>query len=286
MARNRRARTLKGDQRGEPKRGRPGSNWGDACVGGASLDLAELGFTSPGTIAGNSIVDREGPPIRSKVEPQTRFLGAIAWISTFQFFVAQVVVQLAWRTPFSLRRNYISDLGNTVCAPFPPGSDMLVCSPWHAGMNASFALTGVLLVLGAALLRHAKHGMLWKSGLALVALAGVGFVLVATFPENVRAAPHRFGAALHFVGGNLGLILLGAVLLGSRARSRWATLTIATGALGLLATALFVTGHDLGAGHGGMERLAAYPVPLWTTVAGVGLAREARAHVRGLRSSS
>jgi hypothetical membrane protein len=148
---------------------------------------------------------------------------------------------------------------------------MMVCSPWHAGMNASFALTGVLLALGAVLLRRAQQArLLWQSGLALVALAGAGFMLVAIYPENVRAAPHHFGAALHFVGGNLGLILLGAALLQSRARTRWALLTIASGVSGLLATALFVSGHYLGAGHGGMERLAAYPVPLWTTIAGIG----------------
>jgi len=211
------------------------------------------------------------------VPGRTIFVGAAAWIATFQFFVAQVVVQLAWPTPFSLRLNYISDLGNTACAPFPPGSRMMVCSPWHAGMNASFAATGVLLALGALLVRRARRGLLWKSGLALVALAGAGFVLVALFPENVRAAPHRLGAALHFVGGNLGLVLLGAALLRSRARAAW--LTIAAGILGLVATALFVGGHDLGAGRGGMERLAAYPVPLWTTIMGAALARTARRRV-------
>lgn len=39
--------------------------------------------------------------------------GAIAWIGTGQFFLVQAVVQLAWPIPFSLMRNYISDLGNT-----------------------------------------------------------------------------------------------------------------------------------------------------------------------------
>lgn len=226
---------------------------------------------------------RGGEPVRSTVERNT-LLGAIAWICTVQFFPVQAVVQLAWPTPFSLRRNYISDLGNTVCAPFPPGSSMMVCSPWHAGMNASFALTGVLILLGAVLFGTQHGTRLGKFGLALIAGAGVGFMLVATFPENMRTAPHRFGAALHFIGGNLGLVLLGAALRRSEARPRWALVTIAAGMLGLLSTALFVSGHDLGAGIGGMERLAAYPVPLWTTLTGLGLARETRLpkHANGL----
>ena len=60
----------------------------------------------------------------------------IVWMSAAQFFVAQAVTQSRWTTPFSLATNYISDLGNTECAPYPRGSDNFVCSPWHAAMNA------------------------------------------------------------------------------------------------------------------------------------------------------
>jgi len=56
-------------------------------------------------------------------------LGAIVWIAAIQFFIAQIVVQSAWTTPFSLTANYISDLGNTTCAPYPAGSTMYVCCP-------------------------------------------------------------------------------------------------------------------------------------------------------------
>ena len=43
--------------------------------------------------------------------------------------------------------------------------------------------------------------------------------------------------------------------------------------VGLVATALLVSGHDVGMGIGGMERLAAYPLPLWLMGAGVTLTR-------------
>jgi len=219
--------------------------------------------------------------LAQSVASRTILFGAIAWIATFQFFVVQLVVQLAWRTPFHLTQNYISDLGNTACAPFPPGSTVMVCSPWHSAMNASFVLTGVLLMAGSALSRAERETPLGASGLTLVALAGVGFMLVGFFPENVRTTPHRFGAALHFVGGNLGLVLLGiARLRGRPQQTRGAFFAIAAGALGLLATGIFITGHDLGAGRGGVERLAAYPLPLWTTITGISIARVKGANPR------
>ncbi len=207
-------------------------------------------------------------PATADAHPGFRSLGALAWISTLQFFIAQAVVQSAWNTPFRLTKNYISDLGNTACAPFPPGSDSYVCSPWHALMNASFLATGVAVVLGAWLLRDAfRPSRLRLPGVALVALGGAGFVLVGLFPENVNFPPHRLGAALHFVGGNLGLLVLGFALL--RTSRSLGAFSIVSGLVGLSATALFVSGHYVGAGIGGMERLAAYPLPLWATVMGV-----------------
>src|SRR4029077_8587406 len=86
---------------------------------------------------------------------RTVWLGAIVWVLAVQFFVAQIVVQSAWVTPFSLTQNFISDLGNTDCGPYPPDSGMYVCSPWHTWMNASFILLGLIILVGAALVRKA-----------------------------------------------------------------------------------------------------------------------------------
>jgi hypothetical protein len=49
-------------------------------------------------------------------------LGAIVWMLAIQFFIVQIIVQSAWATPFSLTTNYISDLGNTACGPYPADS--------------------------------------------------------------------------------------------------------------------------------------------------------------------
>ena len=204
-------------------------------------------------------------------------LGAIIWILAVQFFVAQVVVQLAWVTPFSLTQNFISDLGNTTCGPYPLDSNMYVCSPWHAWMNFSFVLLGLIILVGGALVRTAfPPGTFRAAGLTFLALAGIGIIAVGVFPEDVNIRYHRLGAAAHFVLGNLSMVALGISLRQSR-RPALAVYSIVSGVVGLLATALFISDHYLGLGIGGMERLAAYPLPLWLIAAGISFARNVQA---------
>jgi hypothetical membrane protein len=179
-------------------------------------------------------------------------LASIIWILAVQFFIAQVVVQSAWTTPFSLKQNFISDLGNTTCAPYPPDSSSYVCSPWHAWMNASFILLGLIILSGGALGRSAfPRGWFRAAGLTLLALAGAGIIAVGLFPENENIALHRVGAAGHFVLGNLAMAILGIALTmknehtvglkQTRKRPALAIYSIVSGVGGLVATALFIT---------------------------------------------
>jgi len=201
--------------------------------------------------------------------------GAIVWILAIQFFIAQIIVQSAWTTPFSLTANFISDLGNTTCGPYPAGSGNYVCSPWHAGMNTSFIVFGVIILLGAGLTWRAfPPGRTRTIGLALLVLAGPGPILVGLFPENVNITPHAIGAAAHFISGNLGIVVLGIAIAASHRQKRLAIFSIIAGSVGLIATALFISGNYLGTGIGGMERIAAYPLPLWLIVVGVALLRQ------------
>ena len=200
-------------------------------------------------------------------------LGAISWVLAAQFFVAQVVVAGAWSAPFDLTERYISDLGNTVCGPYPAGSNTIVCSPWHAWMNASFILLGITMAAGGLLTRQAfRH-----TGLALAAricfvVAGAGVALVGLFPENVNMTLHAAGAGLNFVLGNAALVLFGLTVTPAAGRS-WRWPGIAAGCVGLAGTVLFVSGVYLGLGAGGMERVAAYPMPLWQIAMGLMLLR-------------
>lgn len=205
-------------------------------------------------------------------------IAAVLWLSSIQFFLAQAIVQSAWTTPFSLTQNFISDLGNTACAPYPVGSDNYVCSPWHFGMNASFVLLGITILMGAALARAAfRAGGLREIALVLLALAGPGYVAVGLYPENVDITPHKIGAGFVFVSGNLGLALLGFAIQQTLRRTRLAISLAVLGIAGFTATVLLVTGRYLGIGIGGIERVAAYPLPVGLMMAGYFLLRHAPA---------
>lgn len=199
-------------------------------------------------------------------------LGALIWMFAIQFFIAQGVVQSAWTTPFSLTQNFISDLGNTTCAPYPLDSTSYVCSPWHALMNASFIVLGLTILFGSALLHSTFPRGWWRVvGLMLLAWAGIGIIAVGVYPENENIELHRIGAAGHFVLGNLSMAVLGLALWQARGRRALAVYSLVSGIVGLVATALFITDHYLGLGIGGMERVAAYPLPLWLTLIGFSL---------------
>jgi hypothetical membrane protein len=196
-------------------------------------------------------------------------LGAIAWVLAAQFFVAQVVIAWAWSGPFDLTERYISDLGNTVCGPYPAGSTTLVCSPWYVWMNASFILLGVTMSAGALLTRRAfRPTRLAIAARVFFVLAGVGVALVGLFPENVNMTMHAAGAGMNFVLGNAALVLFGLTL-GSDSGRSWRWFGFCAGCLGLAGTALFVAGAYLGLGPGGMERVAAYPMPIWQIAMGL-----------------
>ena len=196
--------------------------------------------------------------------------GAIAWLLAIQFFVTQVVVATAWPRPFSLRFDYISDLGNTVCGMYPAGSTHLVCSPWHLAMNLSFMVLGVTMVIGAWLTREAfPPGWVRTLARVLFALAGLGVLVVGIYPENTDNARHVLGAGFNFVAGNIAMIVFGLALAQRPAEPRALMIfSLVSGTLGFVATLLFVSGQYLGIGLGGMERVAAYPMTVWQIVAG------------------
>ncbi len=203
----------------------------------------------------------------------TVIAGAVCWLSSGQFFLIQLIVQLAWTTPYSLLHNYISDLGNTACYPTPISSPAYICSPLHIVMNASFILLGVNLILGAFFTYRAfDPSRLRTLGLALIGLAGFGLMLVGFAPENVNTGVHVTGAALQFVSGNLGMIVLGALFYRHH-HVPFGRFSMLWGSLGLIGLAAFLVCRssqlNLGLGVGGWERVIVYPLPLWAMIMGL-----------------
>jgi hypothetical membrane protein len=200
---------------------------------------------------------------------RTLSAAGVVWICAAQFFVAQVVVQSRWTTPFSLATNFISDLGNTNCGPYPAAGGVYVCSPWHALMNASFVLQGVIVVAGAALAWPSLAGRRWAAAaFMLLIITGIGIAGVGLFPEDVNNAAHVTSAGVQFVTGNVAMIVCGVGLRRPGRGRAFVTISIALGVAGLLATVLFVQGYGLGLGVAGMERVAAYTLPVWLVTAG------------------
>jgi hypothetical membrane protein len=206
-------------------------------------------------------------------------LGAGLWLFCFQFFVGEQIARLGWAGHYSMARNYISDLGAVRCG------GAVSCSSLHWVMNGSFVLQGFLIVFGAVLVRgFFPARLVYRIALALLVIAGIGVLEVGMVPEDINFRLHLLGAAANFLGGNLAMILLGLVMirrsvcdkLPLRLRS-W--ITFALGSVGLLATlALAFRGTPswaaLGWNGGTVERLAAYPLPLWLTWTGWRILRE------------
>jgi hypothetical membrane protein len=202
--------------------------------------------------------------------------GALAWIAgTGQFLVTGLVVQSAWRTPYSWAGNAISDLGAVHCARTGAGNppDRYVCSPLHATMNASFFALGLLLACGVLLTGPAwGRGFAVRNARGLLIAAGGGMILAALRPEDVNLNLHVLGALLIMGTGNIGFALAAAARRGSPVgRLRWLTLPLSL--VALVATGLMFTHHTGPLGYGGMERVALFPLLGWTVVTGVCLLR-------------
>jgi hypothetical membrane protein len=209
---------------------------------------------------------------------EKRTVGALCWLSSAQFFVAQAWVALAWTTPFSLLLNFISDLGNTECGLSNSETHLYVCSPRHALMNVSFVVLGLTIFVGGVLTHESRRpGITRQFARAFMVVAGIGGILVGWFPENENLRLHSLGAGAYFLFANVGLVLLGRSAAGGPARAKG--LTIALGVIGIAATILFFSGSYFGLGIGGTERLLVYPLPLALTLNGGLLLLDRRAAV-------
>jgi hypothetical membrane protein len=192
-------------------------------------------------------------------------IGAMFWVLNAQYFIVQIIVATAWsRHDYSWANNTISDLANTHCGFY---GDRFVCSPLHAIMNVSFIMVGVTIISGAILLKQELASSITaRLGFGCMALAGVGAILIGLFPENSISSLHIIGAALSFVLGNLGMLVLYASL--KRLPRALRAYTLISGMVGLIALALFMGNIYLGLGIGGMERFVSYPQTIWMIVFG------------------
>lgn len=215
------------------------------------------------------------PPRTTQSSARVAFLvGGGAWILTALYFVGQGIAQAAWRTPYSLIDNRVSDLGSTTCGMTV--ANTYICSPLHAVMNFTFVLTGVLTLVGLFLTWSIwPRRRLTSWGLVLLGMAGAGTILIGLSPENVNIFVHLVGA-LNIPAGNVAMILLGlAIWRDQRGMAWFSVLAGVVGLLGMLAGPFLVI--LTGQGGGLAERIALYPLIIWLIVFGVSIVAD---HVR------
>ena len=184
--------------------------------------------------------------------------GALAWLLTLQFFVAETIAQLRFPGPYSRVEDVISDLG--------AGG-----SPAASLMNASFVLQGVLIVAGALLLRPVLPRSGGRLATVLLSVAGAGVLVVGVVPLDADGQVHAAGAVAYLIGGSAGLLALAHAL-----RPRSELLGSLLALLGVVATAMsvfFLAGITRYLGEGGTERAAAYLLPVGLALAVAGLWR-------------
>lgn len=213
-------------------------------------------------------------PVRSSIPARAATGAAFYVAATLQYAVAQVVTASAWDPPYDWDNNYISDLGNTGCGMFamPRATPQHVCSPLNAVMNASFILSGLLVIAGTlSLWTYWSTRRIAITAQVLWMIAAVGKIVVGLVPENVDIRLHT-AAALNIPVGNVAVLLLSIATF--RQRPMLAATGIAIFAVSLVAMLLSIAAQlgrpDLlfGLGAGGMERLSGYPANLWLLLAG------------------
>jgi len=190
-----------------------------------------------------------------------RRAGAVLLVGSLQFIFAMIAVQLKY-PGYSDLTNHISDLGS-------PNS------PWAVVFNASVIALGLLTILAAYLLLSAFNRRFSRTlGLGLLAIAGIGAILVGVFPENSTALGghmHTVAADLAFIASGLALINLPGAMLRDTRWEGYRAFTFLMGLITLAAIVLYATSHWGALGAGGMERLVVAPILLWSIVVGIHL---------------
>ena len=195
-------------------------------------------------------------------------LGALCWLLSGEFFVAQIVAHLA-APGHNLFLHDISLLGISACGVFEvatSGSVEPVCSPLHVVFNAGIILHGALIMLGVWLTRSLwRPDGLTSLALSLLALGGAGAMTVGAYPVDDGMLLHIIGAVIAIAAPGLGFVLLaGSLWARAPTLARW---TLLVGLIVLLAG----LGHALGGlplGRGTMERLAVWPQTIWFVALG------------------
>ena len=176
--------------------------------------------------------------------------GVAIFIGAVQFSIFLILAEIYY-PGYNVSTNYVSDLGATC----PNSGACVINEPTSMIFNASLALLGLLILLGAYFLQRAfRHA----PATAMVALAGIGALGVGLFPETTGIGHSIFSPIVFLFAG------LAALTTARFQKKPMFYFPIILGILTLVALLLFVADAYLGIGPGGMQRMIAYPALLWS----------------------
>jgi len=204
-------------------------------------------------------------------------IAGIVLMFGFVYLAFEFITAMAWvDPPYDWAANFISDLGFADCAVI---DGMRLCSPLHPLMNAGFLVQGTVFTIGSVLVVRLMLPAQWMRVLVgtLLVVSGAGTFLVGIFHQSLGLYEaglnglHVFAAFLSIGAGNIGILLLGLLVLGDREWRGYGVAVVAIGVVGVAASLFLLAGNDLGLGIGAVERVAVYPLNAWTIGSGVGL---------------
>lgn len=192
------------------------------------------------------------------------------------YLAFESIAAMAWiDPPYDWARNFISDLGFSDCSSI---KGYPICSPLHALMNAGFLVQGGTFAVGSVLVT----GVLLRAGArratvrVLLVASGSGTFLVGIFHQSLALYSaglnwlHLTSAVLAIGAGNLGIILLGVLVLANPEWRWYGRAVILVGVVGGVGSFFLLLGADVGIGIGFVERVAIYPLNIWTVGTGTG----------------
>ncbi|MEM4316246.1 MAG: DUF998 domain-containing protein [Nitrososphaerota archaeon] len=171
-----------------------------------------------------------------------RLASILLFVGIAQFMVFLRVSEAVY-PGYSVAGNYISDLGVGPAAPI---------------FNTSIIVLGVLVISASLLVYRVFHDLAFT---VLVFMTGFGAAGVGVFPEGSPYNLHMIMSFMVFFSAGLSAIAAYRVT-----PQPLKTISIFSGILTLTTLILFASGTYLGLGHGGMERMIAYPPLIWGLV--------------------
>ena len=193
------------------------------------------------------------------------------------YLVFEFLAARAWTDPpYDWARNYISDLGFADCALV---GVVRICSPLYSLMNAAFMIQGTVFTVGSILVVGFMLTTMrsrWLVG-TLMVISGVGTFFVGVFNQSLALYDaglnglHFFSAFLAIGPGNIGILLLGILVIPQREWRGYGIAIVVIGIVGVIASLLLLAKVDFELGIGLVERVAVYPLNAWTIGTGVGL---------------